>query len=108
MAASARLPRGGVPDDTDALIDALNQAEAGFDAEVDAAYRQPDSSADVIEILDAEPLLAEDEALSGAPDPVDLVTRRANNETPRDRRTATPSMPPTLCSAWWRRAWAGR
>ena len=87
VAASARLPRGGVPDDTDALIDALNQAEAGFDAEVDAAYRQPDSSADVIEILDAEPLLAEDEALSGAPDPVDLTTRRANNETPRDRRT---------------------
>ena len=77
--------RGGAPDDPDAVIAALDEAEVSFDADADEIGRRPDSSADVIEILDAEPILAEDEGLAGAPDPVDLITRRARNETPRDR-----------------------
>ncbi len=77
--------RGGAPDDPDAVIAALDEAEVAFDADADVIGRRPDSSADVIEILDAEPILSEDEGLAGAPDPVDLITRRARNETPRDR-----------------------
>lgn len=77
--------RSGAPDDPDAVIAALDEAEVAFDADADVIGRRPDSSADVIEILDAEPILSEDEGLAGAPDPVDLITRRARNETPRDR-----------------------
>lgn len=79
------VARSGAPDDPDAVIAALDEAEVAFDADADVIGRRPDSSADVIEILDAEPILSEDEGLAGAPDPVDLITRRARNETPRDR-----------------------
>ena len=48
----------------------------------------PDSGADAIEILDAEPLGAEEDRLVGAIDPVDLIKRRAKNERPRDRIAA--------------------
>ena len=83
--ASKGAVRSGAPDDPDAVIAALDEAEVAFDADADVIGRRPDSSADVIEILDAEPILSEDEGLAGAPDPVDLITRRARNETPRDR-----------------------
>lgn len=82
---SPSVLRSGAPDDPDAVIAALDEAEVAFDADADVIGRRPDSSADVIEILDAEPILSEDEGLAGAPDPVDLITRRARNETPRDR-----------------------
>jgi hypothetical protein len=82
---SPNLRPGGAPDDPDAVIAALDEAEVAYDEDADLIGRRPDSSADVIEILDAEPILAEDEGLAGAPDPVDLITRRARNETPRDR-----------------------
>ncbi len=82
---SPSVLRSGAPDDPDAVIAALDEAEVAFDADADVIGRRADSSADVIEILDAEPILSEDEGLAGAPDPVDLITRRARNETPRDR-----------------------
>ena len=86
--ASAAGRRPPAPlDATDAVIAALDEADVAFDADSESGGRTADSSTDVIEILDAEPILAEDEPLAGAPDPVDLVTRRAKNETARDRVT---------------------
>lgn len=78
-------PVSASPDAPEALIAALDEAEVAFDADSDAGGRLADSSTDAIEILDAEPILTEDEPLAGAPDPVDLITRRAKNETARDR-----------------------
>lgn len=75
------------PDNPAAVIAALDEAEVAFDADSEAGGRLADSNTDAIEILDAEPILTEDELLAGAPDPVDLVTRRAKNETARDRIT---------------------
>ncbi|MFO0573040.1 MAG: hypothetical protein U1A78_03500 [Polyangia bacterium] len=68
------------------MLAALEAAEVGADSEAGTG-RLLDTSADVIEILDAEPILAEDEPLAGAADPIDVVTRRGRNETPRDRIT---------------------
>ena len=56
-----------------------------FDADADVIGRRADSSADVIEILDAEPILSEDEGAGRGARSGDLITRRARNETPRDR-----------------------
>ncbi len=80
-----RRPVSAALDAPEAVIAALDEAEVAFDADSDAGGRLADSSTDAIEILDAEPILTEDEPLAGAPDPVDLITRRAKNETPRDR-----------------------
>lgn len=85
LPASSRSKPAGPQDETEAIIAALDEAEVAFDVDERQAGRLPDSTADVIEILDAEPILTEDEPLAGAPDPVDLVTRRAKNETARDR-----------------------
>lgn len=76
-------------DETEALIDALDEAEVALAADDDDDQTGPqlDNTSDVIEILDAEPILTEEEPLAGAPDPVDLITRRAKNETARDRIT---------------------
>ena len=81
--ASPDKPSAQADADTDALIAVLNEAESGYDA--DAAGRQADSASEVLEILDEEQILLDDEPLAGAPDPIDLTTRRAKNETPRDR-----------------------
>lgn len=80
-----RRPVSASLDAPEAVIAALDEAEVAFDADSDAGGRLADSSTDAIEILDAEPILTEDEPLAGAPDPVDLITRRAKNETARDR-----------------------
>ncbi len=80
-----RRPVSASLDAPEAVIAALDEAEVAFDADSDAGGRLADSSTDAIEILDAEPILTEDEPLAGAPDPVDLITRRSKNETARDR-----------------------
>lgn len=85
--AERRQPMSASLDAPEAVIAALDEAEVAFDADSDAGGRLADSNTDAIEILDAEPILTEDEPLAGAPDPVDLVTRRAKNETARDRIT---------------------
>lgn len=82
---SRRAQSPGTSDDPDAIIAALDDAEVAVDPDEGPAGRLPDSSADVIEILDAEPILAEEGPLSGAPDPIDVTTKRAKNETARDR-----------------------
>lgn len=82
-----RQPMNAALDAPEAVIAALDEAEVAFDADSEAGGRLADSNTDAIEILDAEPILTEDEPLAGAPDPVDLVTRRAKNETARDRIT---------------------
>ncbi len=71
-------------DETEAVIAALDEAEVAFDADEEQG-RLLDNTSDALEILDADPILSEDEPLAGAPDPIDLVTRRAKNETARDR-----------------------
>lgn len=84
-AGKAQARRPAAPDSPDAVLAALEAAEIGSDDEPGGIGRLADTSADVIEILDAEPILAEDEPLAGAADPIDVVKRRARNETPRDR-----------------------
>lgn len=84
-AGKAQARRPAAPDSPDAVLAALEAAEIGADDEPGGIGRLADTSADVIEILDAEPILAEDEPLAGAADPIDVVKRRARNETPRDR-----------------------
>lgn len=86
-AGKAQARRPAAPDSPDAVLAALEAAEIGSDDEPGGIGRLADTSADVIEILDAEPILAEDEPLAGAADPIDVVKRRARNETPRDRIT---------------------
>lgn len=85
--AERRQPISTPLDAPEAVIAALDEAEVAFDVDSEAGGRLADSNTDAIEILDAEPILTEDEPLAGAPDPVDLVTRRAKNETARDRIT---------------------
>lgn len=72
-------------DDADVALDASDLA---LDSDEDAVTLLPDSGSDAIEILDSEPLRAEEDPLAGTIDPVDLIQRRARNERPRDRIAA--------------------
>jgi len=87
LPAAGLSPPSGPQDETEAVLAALDEAEEALDADEQRSGPQLDTTLDVIEILDAEPILTEDEPLAGAPDPIDLITRRAKNETARDRIT---------------------
>ena len=78
------LPREDL-DDADVALDASDLA---LDSDEDAVTLLPDSGSDAIEILDSEPLRAEEDPLAGTIDPVDLIQRRAKNARPRDRIAA--------------------
>ena len=67
---------------------ALDPGDVTVDSDDDAVTMLPDSGSDAIEILDAEPLSATENHLAGTIDPVDLLKRRARNESTRDRLTA--------------------
>jgi len=72
-------------DAAEAVIAALDDADIALEAEDDVVTLLPDSGADAIEILEAEPIPSDEAHLAGAVDPVDLFSRRAKNERPKDR-----------------------
>ncbi len=67
---------------------ALDPSDVTVDSDDDAVTMLPDSGSDAIEILEAEPLSATENHLAGTIDPVDLLKRRARNESTRERLAA--------------------
>lgn len=77
-----RRPPG---DAVEAVIAALDDADIALEADDDSVTLLPDSGTEAIEMIEAEPILGGESQLEGAVDPVDLVRRRAKNESYREQ-----------------------